>query len=113
MISAWLSGWLIPGLGRLFFLGAQWGSRVGADVSRGEEGADPSSVVFDGLRDGLEREAELILVDTAGRLHTQTNLMDELKKVGVTCSDSFSSVFSAFQRDTRAYPRAISARMPK
>ena len=59
----------------------QWGKRVGAEVTRGEEGADPSSVVFDGLRAGLENNADLILVDTAGRLHTQTNLMDELKKV--------------------------------
>jgi fused signal recognition particle receptor len=59
----------------------QWGKRVGAEVTRGAEGADPSSVVFDGLRAGLDNEADLILVDTAGRLHTQTNLMDELKKV--------------------------------
>lgn len=59
----------------------QWGRRVGAEVTRGAEGADPSSVVFDGLRAGEAAQADLILVDTAGRLHTQTNLMDELKKV--------------------------------
>ncbi|MDP6947029.1 MAG: signaling recognition particle receptor family protein, partial [Myxococcota bacterium] len=58
-----------------------WGKRVGAEVTRGEEGADPSSVVFDGLRSSLQRGADLVFVDTAGRLHTQTNLMDELKKV--------------------------------
>mgnify|MGYP001100353314 CR=1 FL=1 len=59
----------------------QWSKRVGAAFTRGDEGADPSSVVFDGLRAGHESQADLILVDTAGRLHTQTNLMDELKKV--------------------------------
>jgi len=59
----------------------QWGQRVGAEVTRGEEGADPSSVVFDGLRAGLAQGVDIILVDTAGRLHTQRNLMEELKKV--------------------------------
>ena len=58
-----------------------WGRRVGAEVTRGKEGADPASVVFDGLRAAIDAGAETVLVDTAGRLHTQVNLMEELKKV--------------------------------
>lgn len=59
----------------------QWGQRVDADVTRGAEGADPASVVFDGLKTGTEQGVDIILVDTAGRLHTQKNLMAELTKV--------------------------------
>ncbi|MGM0578278.1 MAG: signal recognition particle-docking protein FtsY, partial [Myxococcota bacterium] len=59
----------------------QWGRRVGAPVFRGKEGADPGSVVFDGVRQAAEDGADVVLVDTAGRLHTQVNLMEELKKV--------------------------------
>ena len=58
-----------------------WGRRVHAEVFRGKEGADPASVVFDGVRGSVERGADHVLVDTAGRLHTQVNLMEELKKV--------------------------------
>ena len=58
-----------------------WGRRVGAPVVGGKEGADPSSVVFDGVKKALEDKAEFVLVDTAGRLHTNVNLMEELKKV--------------------------------
>ncbi len=58
-----------------------WGKRIGAEVFRGAEGADPSSVVYDGVRAALENEAEVVFVDTAGRLHTQVNLMEELRKV--------------------------------
>jgi fused signal recognition particle receptor len=58
-----------------------WGRRVNAEVFRGKEGADPASVVFDGVRGSVERGADHVLVDTAGRLHTQVNLMEELKKV--------------------------------
>jgi len=58
-----------------------WGRRVEANVYRGKEGADPASVVFDGVRGALEERADHVLVDTAGRLHTQVNLMEELKKV--------------------------------
>lgn len=58
-----------------------WGERVGARVVRGAEGADPASVVFDGLRSAKEEESQEVLVDTAGRLHTQVNLMEELTKV--------------------------------
>ena len=58
-----------------------WARRVNADVFRGKEGADPASVVFDGVRSAVEKQADHVLVDTAGRLHTQVNLMEELKKV--------------------------------
>jgi len=62
-----------------------WGKRVGCDVHSGEEGADPASVVFDAVQRGSEEGHDLVLVDTAGRLHTKSNLMDELKKVVRTC----------------------------
>jgi fused signal recognition particle receptor len=58
-----------------------WADRSGADFIRGREGADPASVVFDGVRAGLARNADVVLVDTAGRLQTKTNLMEELKKM--------------------------------
>lgn len=58
-----------------------WGRRVGAKVYRGEEGADPASVVFDGVKQARADGMDVVLVDTAGRLHTQVNLMEELKKV--------------------------------
>ncbi len=61
-------------------LGA-WAERTGADLVRGGEGADPGSVVFDGVQAAAARGADLVLADTAGRLHTKTNLMDELSKV--------------------------------
>ncbi|MEM1029431.1 MAG: signal recognition particle-docking protein FtsY [Myxococcota bacterium] len=62
-----------------------WGQRVGCDVFAGEDDADPASVVFDAIKKGQEDEVDLILVDTAGRLHTKSNLMDELKKVVKVC----------------------------
>jgi fused signal recognition particle receptor len=58
-----------------------WGERVGADVVRGAEGGDPSSVIYDAVQSAGARGADLVLADTAGRLHTKTNLMDELRKV--------------------------------
>ncbi len=58
-----------------------WAERSGCDVVRGAEGADPASVVFDGVRAGKTRGADVILIDTAGRLQTKTNLMEELKKM--------------------------------
>jgi fused signal recognition particle receptor len=59
-----------------------WGERVGADVVRSDkEGADPASVAFDAVSAGIEQEADVVLVDTAGRLHTKNDLMDELGKV--------------------------------
>ncbi|MCV7239615.1 signal recognition particle-docking protein FtsY [Mycolicibacterium celeriflavum] len=58
-----------------------WASRVGAHVVRGAEGADPASVAFDAVDKGVEDGADVIVIDTAGRLHTKTGLMDELGKV--------------------------------
>jgi fused signal recognition particle receptor len=58
-----------------------WAERVGADVVRGQEGADPGSVVFDAVDAAAGRGAGVVLVDTAGRMHTRVNLMEELKKI--------------------------------
>ena len=58
-----------------------WAQRVGADLVRGSEGGDPSSVIFDAVQRAAARGADLVLADTAGRLHTKVNLMDELRKV--------------------------------
>jgi len=58
-----------------------WAERSGAGYVRGKDGADPASVVFDGLQAARSRGADVVLVDTAGRLQTKTNLMEELKKM--------------------------------
>ncbi|ETK31782.1 signal recognition particle-docking protein FtsY [Microbispora corallina] len=58
-----------------------WGDRVGASVVRGPEGGDPASVAFDAVARGIEDKADTVIIDTAGRLHTKTGLMDELGKV--------------------------------
>ena len=60
---------------------ALWADRVGASVIRGNEGGDPGAVVFEAVQHATARQADLVLADTAGRLHTKTNLMEELKKV--------------------------------
>jgi fused signal recognition particle receptor len=59
----------------------RWGERAGVDVVRGPEGSDPGAVAFDAVARGRERGADVVIVDTAGRLHTQTDLMAELSKV--------------------------------
>jgi fused signal recognition particle receptor len=59
-----------------------WGQRVGAEVIRSDrEGADPASVAFDAVKRGIDERADTVIVDTAGRLHTKTGLMDELGKI--------------------------------
>jgi fused signal recognition particle receptor len=58
-----------------------WAERTGGEIVRGQEGADPGSVVFDAMSAASSRDADLVLVDTAGRLHTKANLMEELKKL--------------------------------
>ena len=60
---------------------AEWAERAGAELIRGESGADPGSVAFDAISAARARGADVVIVDTAGRLHTQTDLMDELGKV--------------------------------
>ena len=85
---------VIVGDGRTVLLGAAdtfraaaadqlqtWGSRVGAPVVRRDEGADPASVAFDAVKQGIADSVDAVIVDTAGRLHTKTGLMDELGKV--------------------------------
>jgi fused signal recognition particle receptor len=59
----------------------EWGRRVGCEVIRQERGGDPGAVVFDGLTAAMARGSDVVLVDTAGRLHTQVNLMKELEKI--------------------------------
>ena len=58
-----------------------WGERIGVETVRGAEGADPASVAFDAVRTGKDKGVDVVLIDTAGRLHNKTNLMDELGKV--------------------------------
>ncbi len=60
---------------------AIWAERSGVDIIRSQEGADPASVAFDAAKAAKARGADLLIVDTAGRLHTKTNLMEELKKI--------------------------------
>ena len=58
-----------------------WAERTGADIVRQHEGADPAAVVYDGIQAAKARQADVILCDTAGRLHNKANLMNELNKI--------------------------------
>jgi fused signal recognition particle receptor len=60
---------------------AIWAERTGADLVRHQHGADPGAVAYDGIRAAIARGVDVVIVDTAGRLHTKSNLMDELRKV--------------------------------
>jgi fused signal recognition particle receptor len=60
---------------------AIWAERVGADVIKHQAGADPAAVAFDGVAAARARKADIVIVDTAGRLHTKSNLMEELRKI--------------------------------
>ncbi len=60
---------------------AEWADRAGADLVRSAEGGDPGAVAFDAIAAARARSADVVIIDTAGRLHTQANLMDELAKV--------------------------------
>jgi fused signal recognition particle receptor len=60
---------------------AEWANRAGAELVRGQAGADPGSVAYDAVSAAVARNADVVIVDTAGRLHTQDNLMEELAKV--------------------------------
>ncbi|HUA94249.1 MAG TPA: signal recognition particle-docking protein FtsY [Acidimicrobiales bacterium] len=60
---------------------AMWADRVGVEVVRGAEGGDPSAIVFDAVQRAAARDNDLVLADTAGRLHTKVNLVEELKKI--------------------------------
>ena len=58
-----------------------WAERAGAELVKGKDEADPASVVFDAVKQGIERKFDVVIADTAGRLQTKANLMEELKKV--------------------------------
>lgn len=59
-----------------------WANRVGVEMIKHQPGADPGAVVYDAVQAAIARQADVVIVDTAGRLHTKSNLMEELKKVG-------------------------------
>ena len=59
-----------------------WAKRIDADIVRHQPGSDPAAVVFDAIQAAKARGADIVIIDTAGRLHTKTNLMEELKKIG-------------------------------
>src|SRR5690606_10085215 len=59
----------------------KWANRIGVEIVKGAPGSDPSAVAHDACTAGLARKADVIIVDTAGRLHTQANLMRELEKI--------------------------------
>jgi fused signal recognition particle receptor len=61
-----------------------WAERVGADMVKHQHGADPSAVVYDGVQAALSRGADVVIIDTAGRLHVKANLMEEVKKIART-----------------------------
>jgi fused signal recognition particle receptor len=63
-----------------------WGKRVGCEVVSGKDGSNPGAVIFDAIQKAKDIGADVVLADTAGRLHTKTNLMEELKKVARTMS---------------------------
>jgi fused signal recognition particle receptor len=65
---------------------AVWGERVGCEVVRGKDGADPGSVIFESIKKAEELGADVVLADTAGRLHTKANLMGEMKKIAKTAA---------------------------
>jgi len=58
-----------------------WARRAGVDIVQQSHGADPASVAFDAINSALSKQADVVIIDTAGRLHTKTNLMEELKKI--------------------------------
>lgn len=58
-----------------------WAKKIGVEIVKSKHGSDPSSVVFDGLKASLARDVDVVIIDTAGRLHTKTNLMQELEKI--------------------------------
>jgi fused signal recognition particle receptor len=67
-----------------------WGRRVGCDVVHGKDGADPASVLFDAISKAREQGADVVLADTAGRLHTKANLMSEMQKIARSASKALN-----------------------
>ena len=76
-----------------------WAERSGADIVRGNEGGDPSAVIFDAVEKASARNFDLVLGDTAGRLHTKSNLMDELRKVRRVASKGNGNVTEVTSKD--------------
>jgi fused signal recognition particle receptor len=62
-----------------------WAKRLDIEIVKGNPGSDPASVAFDALTAGKARKSDIVIIDTAGRLHTKTNLMQELEKIRRTC----------------------------
>ncbi len=71
----------------------EWANRAGVDIIAGHEGADPSSVVFDAVNAAKARHADILLIDTAGRLHNKKNLMDELNKMNRVIDREWPGVY--------------------
>lgn len=86
-----------------------WGERVGCDVIKHHEGADPASVLFDALQAGKARKSDIIICDTAGRLHTKKNLMKELEKLYRVCNKEYpeAKVFSLMVLDATTGQNAL------
>ncbi|EIW18052.1 MULTISPECIES: signal recognition particle-docking protein FtsY [Pelosinus] len=59
-----------------------WGTRTGSEIIKHKEGSDPAAVAFDAVQSARAKKADIVIIDTAGRLHTKSNLMEELKKIG-------------------------------
>jgi len=70
----------------------EWATRTGVRIVKYAEGADPGAVVYDGIASGLAKHDDYVLVDTAGRLHTKSNLMEELKKVNKIITERWTGV---------------------
>jgi fused signal recognition particle receptor len=59
-----------------------WGTRTGSEIIKHKEGSDPAAVAFDAVQSAKAKKIDIVIIDTAGRLHTKSNLMEELKKIG-------------------------------
>jgi fused signal recognition particle receptor len=70
----------------------EWADRINIPVISGQQGADPGAVVFDAIQSAVSRNIDFVLIDTAGRLHTKYNLMEELKKIAKVTSKALSSL---------------------
>ncbi len=72
---------------------AEWANRAGVEMIGGQEGADPASVVYDAVAAAKARNADVLLCDTAGRLHNKKNLMEELKKINRILEKEYHGAF--------------------
>ena len=72
---------------------SEWANRAGVDMIGGQEGADPAAVVYDALQSAKARKADILLCDTAGRLHNKKNLMEELRKINRIIDKEFPEAY--------------------